>query len=70
MKMQRSEYQKKLSIIQGAEIYRALSDDEKRRVKVLGMFPASIQISMPKDPDDFREVASIMIKIAEADQTI
>ena len=66
----RSEYQKKLSIIQGAEIYRALSDDEKRRVKVLGMFPASIQISMPKDPDDFREVASIMIKIAEADQTI
>lgn len=68
--MQRSEYQKKLSIIQGAEIYRALSDDEKRRVKVLGMFPASIQISMPKDPDDFREVASIMIKIAEADQTI
>ena len=68
--MQRSEYQKKLSIIQGAEIYRALSDDEKRRVKVLGMFPASIQISMPKDPDDFREVASIMIKIAEKDQTI
>jgi len=66
----RSEYQKKLSIIQGAEIYRALSDDEKRRVKVLGMFPASIQISMPKDVDDFREVASIMIKIAEADQTI
>ena len=68
--MQRSEYQKKLSIIQGAEIYRALSDDEKRRVKVLGMFPASIQISMPKDPDDFREVASIMMKLAEKDQTI
>ena len=68
--MQRSEYQKKLSIIQGAEIYRALSDDEKRRVKVLGMFPASIQISMPKDPDDFREVASIMMKLAEADQSI
>ena len=66
----RSEYQKKLSVIQGAEIYRALSDDEKRRVKVLGMFPASIQISMPKDPDDFKEVASIMIKIAEKDQTI
>ena len=68
--MQRSEYQKTLSIIQGAEIYRALSDDEKRRVKVLGMFPASIQISMPKDPDDFREVASIMMKLAEKDQTI